>query len=126
MDYNRPGDFVDVFIRCCFAEEDGWTLLEGLSAEYRNLEYIFQRLDGEEVLISRIPDPIVTAHSIRLASELATARTRSKHTGSANAIIVCGQLLMQPSKTPENVKVISIVEDIQGKHESQTAFVSHN
>lgn len=126
MELDRPSDFVDVFIRVSFSSENGWTEIKSETPEHDMFEYRYRSFDGDEVLILRINDPLVSSSIIESSSNSAKAIEQQKIYGRVNVLIFCGQLLMQPNVNRKNVRVVSLVEEQEHPLSGQTAFVSTN
>lgn len=126
MELDRPSDFVDVFIRVSFSSENGWTEIKSETLEHDMFEYRYRSFDGDEVLILRINDPLVSSSIIESSSNSAKAIEQQKIYGRVNVLIFCGQLLMQPNVNRKNVRVVSLVEEQEHLLSGQTAFVSTN
>lgn len=126
MKLDRPSDFVDVFIRASFSVSHGWTEFTSETPEHNLFEYRYRSFEGDEVLILRIEEPLVSASIIKSLSNCAKTIEQQKVHGRVNVLIFCGQLLMQPNVNCKNVRVVSLVEEQENPFSDQAAFVSSN
>ena len=126
MELDRPSDFGDVFIRASFSARYGWTEFNSETPEHNLFEYRYRSFEGDEVLILRIEEPLVSASIIESLSNCANVIEQQKVHGRVNVLIFCGQLLMQPNVSCKNVRVISLVEEQERPLSDETAFVNYN
>lgn len=113
MNLNQPEDFVDVFLESCYPEEEGWACFRDAYIEGIDLDYVFAHADGSQVWIVRTGDPIVSKAKMNDLSVAASARELLLGSSYVHVAIICGSLLLGPDETPNNVEVISLVDQYE-------------
>lgn len=112
---NRVSDYMDVFLRDVYSENDGWVCWEfPLIGKYRP-DYVFQlEEDTFSQIVVRVPDSVINdEHIISALGLLALFQTKFPEQ-EAKLLLACGKLLVDPPELPPNIVAVSIFEEAFG------------
>jgi hypothetical protein len=126
MNLNQPEDFIDVFLESCYPEEEGWRCFRDRFVEGVSLDYVFIHQDGSQVWMVRSGEPLVSEKLMNELSNIAKQKELLMKSGYVRVAIVCQSLLLPPAQTPENVEVVSLIDQYEEFLPIQMPYVSCN
>lgn len=114
---NRVSDYMDVFLRGIYSENEGWTCSELREIGEYTPDYIFE-LDDDKFsqIVVRVPDSVINVNHIISAKRLLAFFKAEFPNQEAKLLLACGKLLVNPPELPENILAISIFEETFGNH----------